>query len=218
MAQRKRKSIHDNISLEGLDAVFDMQRLKVKELEIMEKPPLEKLSDIITDTIKKKLKIKSNKKAVKKILDDLPENLLESQCTVFEKTATTKLTDKKKTKLREIIQLVVVHEKPAGEEKIVYLEDRGEPVIDVISESPKKSLDGSARRALEDQLLTAQCKIEIANSRVKELKTEINTLKEESESKDEEIVWLKSQQDIVSKELADIKSSWWWRFGKWLKS
>lgn len=224
MAQRKRKfnSIHDNISLEGLDAVFDVENLKTRELEVMEQSPLEKFGDIINDTIKNKLKAKTNRKAAKKFLEDLPEPLKEGHCAVFESSATTKVDGKKKTKLKEVFQLIVVHENSAPqlkisktEDKIVFLEDREEAVVDILPDSDRQE-DTSISRALEDQLLAAHCRVDIANAKVESLKEKLNLKDKALEEKEEEIIWLKSQQDMISKELSVVKNSWWWRLGSWL--
>lgn len=69
MGQRKHKSIHDNISLEGLEAVFELQstdqnQSSNSDSNLVPNSDLQSTEKNIFDEISGSLKLKANKKAI----------------------------------------------------------------------------------------------------------------------------------------------------------
>lgn len=243
MAQRRHKSIHDNISLEGLEAVFELQSTEPEscaEAEIEKAPnqiselesdqirnsDLQSTEKSIFDEITDSLELKANRKAIGSFLDSLGSRLRANDCTIFSHETTRKSKEnkkKKQTALKEIVHLVVVQAE-AGEQ-IVYLEnsektrleqtdcfDRSDSIVEVMPEnSGKRSFDNTAVTALEDELHTACCKIDILKNKELSLKNRLADMEYELAKKDEELIWVKSQQDMLSSRLHLLESSWWSR-------
>lgn len=211
MAQKKRKSIYDNISLEGLDKIFEPATVKDPEAQIVE----EKTKTATPSTLTKKLKLKNSKRAIQNFVDRLPFELEPHSFTCFENISTKKLKPKNKVKelLREVVKIIVVQEEKV--EKIALLEQKEETIVDVIEEKEESTKTKDGLRYLEDQLFEAHCKIERLNQKEEELNRIINSLKEKENEDKEEILWLKSQQDIIARKLSKIETNWWWKFRCW---
>ncbi|HMO20524.1 MAG TPA: hypothetical protein PKD05_03215 [Candidatus Melainabacteria bacterium] len=141
MGQKKHKSIHDNISLEGLETVFELQPTdpescaktvidrapnQISELESDQilNSDLQSTEKSIFDEITDSLKLKANRKAIGSFLDSLGSRLRANDCTVFSHETTRKSKEnkkKKQTALKEIVHLVVVQAEAS--EQILYLEN-----------------------------------------------------------------------------------------------
>lgn len=227
MAQRKHQSIHDNISLEGLEAVFELQSTDPESFAEAEiDKDLQSTEKSLFDEITASLKLKANRKAIGSFLDSLGSQLRANDCTVFSHETTRKSKEnkkKKQTALKEIVHLVVVQAEAS--EQIVYLEngektgleqtdcfDRSDSIVEVIPEnSERKSFDNAAVTTLEDELHTACCKIDILKNKELSLKIRLADMENELAKKDEELTWVKSQQDMLSSRLHLLESSWWSR-------
>lgn len=224
MAQNKRKSIHDNISLEGLDDIFDVHALKKSELQLLENVNSEKFTDIVSDTFLNKLKLKSSKKAVSEFVDNLPLNLDSKVCTLFEKVSTKKAKGRTKEKIREVVKIIVAHDEDTSE--ICYLEDKtktparielkeADAKIDIIAEADQIEI-ATNHKHMEDELTSAYCKIEILENKIDHLKLALEEKDDVLAHKDQEVTWLKSQQDELSNRLMQAERTWWLRFKNWV--
>lgn len=236
MGQKKHKSIHDNISLEGLEAVFELQSTDPESLEIdrdqsfesdlIRNSNLHSTEKTIFDEITDRLKLKANRKAIGSFLDSLGSQLRANDCTVFSHETTRKSKEnkkKKQTALKEVVHLVVVQAEAS--EQILYLEnsektslgqtdctDRSDSIVEVIPEpSEMRSFDNTLITALEDELHAACCKIDILKNKELSLKNRLADMENELAKKDEELTWVKSQQDMLSSRLHLLESSWWSR-------
>ena len=224
MAQEKRKSIHDNISLEGLDAVFDVHALKKSELQLIENVNDGKFTDIISDTFLSNLKLKSSRKALSEFVENLPLKLDSKVCTLFEKVSTKKLKGKTKEKIREVVKIIVAHDQDTRD--IYYLEDKSKAPARLEMDEPKTQVDviaeadqiaiTSNHKHMEDELTVAYCQIEILKDKHHQLEKNLEEKEEELLAKNQEITWLKSQQDEISARLLKVERSWWWKLNSWI--
>lgn len=229
MGKRKLKSIYDNISLDGLESFYEQNETanldlsqisadkvdeelerKKNSLTTLREKESSSCKQLSTEGLLNRLKLKSTRKAVSKFLENLPFELNEKPTTLFEKSSSKK--ENGKTKLREIVKIVVVQDDQ--KEDIAYLEDRSKTIIDVVPEEEKE--ESTTRfRHMEDELTSAYCKIDILNSKHQALLENIEELESNCREKDEEILWLKSQNDKVTATLHEFESSFWWKVRNW---
>ncbi|MEZ4490533.1 MAG: hypothetical protein R3F51_23395 [Cyanobacteriota/Melainabacteria group bacterium] len=233
MGQRKHKSIHDNISLEGLEAVFELQstdqnQSSNSDSNLVPDSDLQSTEKNIFDEISGSLKLKANKKAISSFLDGLGSKLTANDCTVFSHETTRESKEKKKKKktaLKEIVHLVVVQAE--ADEQIVYLEnrektniektdyiERSESIVEVIPEN----FENRNIASLEDELHAACCKIDIMKNKELSLRNRLADMEAELAKKDEELTWVKSQQDMLSCRVHHLESSWWSRLKNFWRS
>ena len=227
MARRKLKSIYDNVSLEGLESFYEQtekqdldsvpdiepeRNEKRNAIQTLRAKEATTFNDILADGFIDRLKLKTTRKAVSEFIENLPSGLHGRVSTLFEKDSERKAKGKTKERIREIVKIVVVQEEQ--NENIAYLEDRSKTIIDVVpeEETAKKI---SSFKSMEDELTSAYCKIEILKAKEKELYKKLEDLENTCIEKDQEVVWLKSQNDEISATLHGFQQSFWWKVRNW---